>query len=601
MTGARMTTGLLVVVLMASGLAAQVPQRDSRPMPAATAAGPPAPTGTASIEGRVVADATGAPVGLAAVVLIGTRTGVLRIGSADSDGRFTFGALPADRYTVGASKLPYLGAVAGARRPARPGSPVVVADGAQVTDVSIRMPMGAVLSGTVYGADGQPVTGAMVAAARRQMRNGQPVLVTGSQASPGLGTSVMLTDELGRYRIHGLPPGEYIVSAMGGQHGASHEQMGVAKLSDADVDAALAGTLIPPQSRPTQPTTRPVPVYYPNTVIADDALAVPVGAGEERSGLDIQMRSVTPARITGTVSMHDGSPLPASMSVLMMTSPGTGVLRSGASMRLSPNGTFSLANQVPGRYVFLVTASGLHGVTEVDLRGVDATANIVVHPPLSLAGRIVASGTTTPPSLAGLRFQLTPLVHALSETAAPVFTSPNAAGEFQINSVFPSRYVLTGAPFFGASAASTTWGLGSVHVDGVDVTDRPFQFTRDSPPKEILLTLTEAWQDISGRITNERGAGVSDYTMLAFPMDEAYWLYESRRILSATPDADGHYRLGGPGPALLPAGDYYLAAVTDVSKDEQYDPAFLRSLVPAALRISLTPGARLTQDIRVRQ
>ena len=50
---------------------------------------------------------------------------------------------------------------------------------------------------------------------------------------------------------------------------------------------------------------------------------------------------------------------------------------------------------------------------------------------------------------------------------------------------------------------------------------------------------------------------------------------------------------------MLPAGEYYLAAVTDVSKDEQYDAAFLKSLVPASLKVALAPGQRVTQHVRV--
>jgi hypothetical protein len=40
--------------------------------------------------------------------------------------------------------------------------------------------------------------------------------------------------------------------------------------------------------------------------------------------------------------------------------------------------------------------------------------------------------------------------------------------------------------------------------------------------------------------------------------------------------------------------------VTDISKDEQYDPAFLQTITPAAIKITLAPGGRQTQDLRVR-
>ena len=136
-------------------------------------------------------------------------------------------------------------------------------------------------------------------------------------------------------------------------------------------------------------------------------------------------------------------------------------------------------------------------------------------------------------------------------------------------------------------------------IDGIDVTDRALDIAAETPPKEIVATLTNEWQEIAGRVTNGEGAGVSDYTMLAFPVDDAYWLHNSRRIVTTLPAGDGRYQLGGPGPALLPAGEYYLAAVTDVSKDEQYDPAFLKALIPGAIKITLGAGERKTQDVRV--
>ena len=122
--------------------------------------------------GTVVADPSGTPIRLAYVVLIGAGTGLLKVTSSDSTGKFSFTKLPADRYTVGASKLPYLGAVAGARRPARPGVPVVLANGASVTDVAIRLPMSAAISGVIYDERGQPAPGVNVSLQQRKVQNG---------------------------------------------------------------------------------------------------------------------------------------------------------------------------------------------------------------------------------------------------------------------------------------------------------------------------------------------------------------------------------------------------------------------------------------------
>ena len=58
-----------------------------------------------------------------------------------------------------------------------------------------------------------------------------------------------------------------------------------------------------------------------------------------------------------------------------------------------------------------------------------------------------------------------------------------------------------------------------------------------------------------------------------FPANKAYWVPQSRRILSTRPGSDGHFKFPN-----LPAGDYLIAAVTDVEQGEWYDPAFLAQL-----------------------
>ena len=173
-------------------------------------------------------------------------------------------------------------------------------------------------------------------------------------------------------------------------------------------------------------------------------------------------------------------------------------------------------------------------------------------------------------------------------------------GEFTVTGLVPGRYVIGNAPFFGASTASVTWGLESVMVDGKDVTDLPVTIAPEAMPKEVVVTLGDRWQELSGRVADAAGNGVSDYTVMVFPVNEEYWLSGSRRIVTAQPGTDGRFSLGGPGPALLPAGEYYLAAVTDVSKDEQYDPAFLQSLISSSVRITLAPGEKRTQNLAIR-
>jgi len=588
------TRVLVTLALAAVGFTVGIAQqRDTRPI-APTSAVSAAPTGTAKVSGQVVADAGGTSLAHATVVLIGARTGVIKVTSTDSDGRFTFDALPADRYTIGASKLPYLGAVAGARRPVRPGVPVIVADKAQLTDVVIRLPLGAAISGTVFDLSGSPAVNTLISVLQRKTQNGEVILT-------GVAGGNVQADDRGRYRVHGLAPGEYVVSASPVSTGLG----ALKRLAAEEVDAVLAGRVTPAPTAPV-PQGRAAPSYFPGTPRLAEAGTVLVTAGEDRTNVDFRLETPSLSSIEGTVTTADGSPLPPRTTILFTTVAGSSPMSSGASVTAGPDGRFGFAGQPPGRYALNARvgtgATALSALTVVDTFGNDVvSAQLILRPALTFAGRLTATatGTTTPPILAGLRLQLVGLSAAARSGMTPQVSPVGADGTFTISGVMPGRYTFGGAPFFGASGDSVTWGLATVAVDGTDVTDRAFDVSAETPPKEIVATLTNQWQEIAGRVTSSEGAGVSDYTMLVFPADEAYWLHNSRRIVTTQPAVDGRYQLGGPGPALLPAGEYYLAAVTDVSKDEQYDPAFLKALIPAAIKITLAAGQKATQDIRV--
>ncbi len=579
---------LACAMVAAASISAQVPQRDTRKP--AVPGGPvaPAPTGTGTITGEVVADATGAKLRLAHVVLIGAISGVLKVTATDAAGRFTFTNLPVDRYTIGASKLPYLGAVAGARRPVRPGSPVALAEGARIDNVTIRLPMGAAVSGVIYDEQGTPAPGVAVSLQQRKVQNGERVVA-------GVG-GVVTTDDRGAYRVYGLAPGEYLVVAM-----PLRQNPNARALTDADVDSMLKGGAAPAPT-PDEANMTLAPVYFPGTTRLSDAQPVLIATGEDRQNLDLRLERVRTSRIEGTVATSDGQPLQGA-SIQLGTTAGTSPLQVASTIRVGPEGRFGMT-AAPGSYTLIARGgvgaqNGQFAFAVVDVSGMDVSnVQMTLQPPLSFEGRLTAAGTTTLPALGGHRMQVRSLSRASDGAAQVTATTPT--GEFTVTGLVPGRYVIGNAPFFGASTASVTWGLESVMVDGQDVTDLPVTISPEAMPKEVVVTLGDRWQELSGRVSDAAGNGVSDYTVMVFPVNPEYWLFGSRRIVTTQLGTDGRFSVGGPGPALLPAGNYYLAAVTDVSKDEQYDPAFLQSLVAASLRIALAPGEKRTQNLAIR-
>ena len=573
-----------ILIALVIALATATPQQQRDPVRDLRNPTPP-PAGTSTIRGMVVTDASGGAIRLANVVAIGALTGTLRVTSTDAEGRFTFATLPADRYLVAASKLPYLGAIAGARRAARPGTPVVVANGQTVEGVSIRLPMGAAISGTITDERGQAGTSVQLSLQQWRNQGGERTLVAAR-------TPTTATDERGRYRFYGLPPGEYVVVAT--TISFQFTRIG-RQLSAADVDAALKGT--PVTVEPLAPM-QVMPIYYPGTPRAGESVPVVVNAGEERQGVDFRLEFVRPGRIEGTVATTDGSP-PTGI-VVELWQMGSALAIRGPAVTVGPDGTFGMSALQPTSYLFVARGrgptAGQFAAASAELAGLDVVRVVLtMKPALTLTGRVVFEGASAP-AVNGRRVP----VQALTSNVAVTPTPTDAAGVFTIPSVLPGRYLIGGPLYFGPTTTdSVTWTLQSVVVDGRDITDLPIDIV-DTAPKEIVVTYGDRSQELSGRLSNSSGAAVSDFTVIAFPANKAYWLPGSRRIVTTRPGTNGEFVLSGPGLATLPPGDYLIATVTDIDRNEQYDPAFLATLVASAVPVTLKPGAKTVQNLQIR-
>lgn len=565
-------------------LLAQNPPRDTR----TAIKMPPAPAGTASLAGIVTNEDGSQPIRFASVVLLGATTGVVKITSTDAQGRFTFSALPADRFTVGASKTPYLGAVAGARRPARPGTPIALANGQKIADIAIRLPMGAAISGTITDEHGAPAGHSPVTLQQWKMQGDERALVS-------VGVTVS-TDDRGRYRIFGLTPGEYVVAAY-----KTGLPVTARPLSAAQVDAALQGHAAPPDTAPSPAPLRYAPSYFPGTTRVADAVPIVLTSGEDRGGVDIRIATVPVARLEGVVTRADGQPVGAANVIVV----GMAVVSMAQAIRTSPDGRFATQNLTPGEYRLISNGQGPNAGyvanQVVEIAGADVTGvQLVMRPTFSLNGRIAFDAKGAAPAAGGRRIPIRMVGATLGGRTSPNVSATDQSGAFSISSMTPGRFVFGGPLTSGPSAETIGWSLASAMLDGADVTDRVVDVSGDAPPKELVLTYTDRFQELTGRLQSQSGAPVSDYTIVVFPEDRLYWISNTRRIVTARPGTDGRFTLSGPGPTTLPPGRYLIAAVTDLARDEQFDPAFLAQLVPAGVPITLGPGEKKVQDLAIR-
>jgi hypothetical protein len=128
-----------------------------------------------------------------------------------------------------------------------------------------------------------------------------------------------------------------------------------------------------------------------------------------------------------------------------------------------------------------------------------------------------------------------------------------------------------------------------------DLLDFPLEITTNSTDvSDVVLTFSDRHSELSGTLETAGGQPASEYTIVVYAADRALWRPGARRVRSVRPANDGRFVL-----ADLPAGDYLIAALTDVAPDDWRDPAFLEALGPASVKITIADGAKVTQSLRM--
>src|SRR5580658_1658961 len=157
----RATTRLVVALAIAGGLVPQAPlvaiQRRAPRDPVSGAV-----TNTAQVAGVVLSTGSDArPVPQAEVNI---NDGASHTASTVSDegGRFAFAGLAPGQYHVMVRKEGYLETEYGAMSTLGLGVPIALAAGDALTDLTVRLPQGAAIAGSVRHADGTPAANARV-------------------------------------------------------------------------------------------------------------------------------------------------------------------------------------------------------------------------------------------------------------------------------------------------------------------------------------------------------------------------------------------------------------------------------------------------------
>jgi carboxypeptidase family protein len=172
----------------------QAPARDNQTKP-----------GTATIRGRVIGADNGQPLRKAQVRIVSPDVRENRLATTDADGQYEVKELPAGRYNVTASKGSFVSLAFGQLRPFESGKPLDIRDGQTIEKVNFALPRGSVITGHVLDDYGDPASDVMVQVTRYQYIQGQRRLVPAGRGA--------VTDDIGGFRLFGLSPGQYYLSA----------------------------------------------------------------------------------------------------------------------------------------------------------------------------------------------------------------------------------------------------------------------------------------------------------------------------------------------------------------------------------------------------
>jgi hypothetical protein len=450
---------------------------------------------TGAIDGKVVNESGQPMAGATVIVRVVNAPSSGRSTTSDVDGNFRVTGLEPALYIVSANSPAYTSPL-----PADP----MVPDYSRIGDtVRVELIRGGAITGTVTNAVGEPVVAVRVRATMiRDARGEVPKVLS-------FGLNEQPTDDRGIYRIYGLRPGTYIVSAGG---------------------AGFAPTF--------NPYDQDVPTFAPSST-RDTAAEVVVRSGED-SSIDIRYRGEQGHVISGTVKIAG-----TSGASLALTQAGSAIPFAN-TFQTPGNRGFSFSGIADGDYDLIaqevtsvvntnVTPTFLLSETKhVSVRGADVTGIEMVTRPLSLISGKIALEPTKAPECEGKRPPLfaemvvrlqrpekdtekqdSPVLRFISSSA-----SPDAAGAFQMRNIIPGRYQFD--PRFYAHY----WYLQSISMPNPTAKppkiDAAASWTTVKPGDQVanvLITLAQGAASIRGRVVMQEGVAVPAMSLYLVPAE----------------------------------------------------------------------------------
>jgi hypothetical protein len=519
---------------------------------------------SATIAGRVTIDVNGTPqpVRRAKVTLASSGLPTEVKVDTDTDGRYRFDTLPEGSYRIQADKDGFVPRLRDPRRAFEKPSEFTIAAGQSLT-IDLPMVRASALEGRITSDTGSPAINVVVSAMK---------FVYEDQGRRAVAVRQTRTDDLGRFRLHTLPAGQYYLDAAPDP---------LAVIRDAPV--------------PGQPPRALMRTFYPGAPGIDSGQALTVPAGRDVSNLNFSRPLMPMATLKGSVLDSAGQPATTMFVRVQRVGGAVGEVR---GMALPSSNEFTYRSVPAGDFWFMAvarpspTADVEFAATRITVLGQDAVdVTLTTVKPAPVSGRItIESGAS--PRLETLQvvaheteFELPSLLDA------PVVVSPTPVasdGTFAFKGLFGPRLLRLGRLPAG-------WTLQRVSVDGADVTNVPVDFKGGATPRTVHMVITSRTSSISGVVRDQAGQPVSQARVVAFSADERTWGWRSLTVKSVESDADGRYLIEG-----LLDGHYHVVAVPFLEDGSWMDGTILRTLQPASAPLPVADATKLIVNVVVK-
>jgi Carboxypeptidase regulatory-like domain len=500
---------LILLLCAATIVSAQTPTQSTLPA-------------TASITGQIKIGET--PARGVSVALMSTDRRIDAQGNAqtrmttDADGRYKFASLAAGNYRVNILSPGYI--VFGNSELVRNGQQVTLKDGEAIERIDFTMTRGGVITGKVTSNTnrpliGEPITITAIDEAGKQVQFNAP---------EGVG---FRTDDRGNYRVYGLPPGKYLVSA-----GRGNAQGG------------------PPGFTANRTYQR---TFHPEASEESNAAPITVEAGKEVTEVDIRMIAIETFAAVGRVVEAETGKAVAGVLIghsIVRNNGGRG----GAQMPQMPGGTdglsgtegeFRIEGLARGKYsVYIVQDAQNPLMTEYysepatfEITTTDATGlEIKLQRGASINGQIVLDGAANAGVLASLRVNAS--VRSNTGSAGGGRGSNPASvmsdGVFRVAGLAPGRVSLN------LSEANNPGPFSGLQI---------LRIEKDGAELQSGLEVTAGEQVIGVRIVAAYGTS----SIRGVVKVEGGTLTQGMRLMVMARRTDGASGSGGRGGGMMPA------------------------------------------------